>query len=395
MKKVLFFCCLLIMQDSCVDVFDYSYEEAFPALVVDGRITDAPGPYTVRLTRTQKLDELSTPVLVSAKSIKIIDNTGFSETLNEVRDGVYQTDPLGIRGEIGKSYKVRIEMRDGKIYESIPEKITPAGTVDTIYYEFETIVTEQNTKKYQFRIFVNSKGEEQSNNYFLWKLTGTYRVITSPELHIILGAKPEDPPPPPKKDPRPCSGHIYDVRFDQVISVAPCTCCECWADLVNNIPHISQPNEGANNQFTKIDVGTIPVEFWPFWDKTMVKVEQLSLTKSAYDYWKIIRDQKDGAGSLFQPPTGKPLTNLILQNGEGNVYGYFQASAVSKKVIFLTPNSIPIGVGVIPEPPSIPPRYIPTGGVRYEEFITEPFIIRESCLGAFPHATTQRPIEWK
>ncbi|MBI3220283.1 MAG: DUF4249 domain-containing protein [Bacteroidetes bacterium] len=395
MKRSLVIFCLLVLQDSCVDVFEYETPEGNSILVVDGRITNTPGPYTIKLTRTQKLNELSTPLKVSAKSVSIIDNTGLSETLTETSDGVYQTNPLGIRGEIGKSYKVKIEMRDGKIYESIPEIISPAGVVDSVYYEFQTVQTEEGTSKYQFRIFMDSKGEQNTDNFYLWKVTGTYRVMTSPELHIILGAKPAEPPPPPKKDPRPCSGHIYDSRFDKLIAVKPCECCECWADLVDSKPHISESSFVVNNQYKRVDVGVIPVEFWPFWDKTMVKVEQMSLTKSAYNFWKIIRDQKDGASSLFQPPIGQATSNIFLTNGKATVYGYFQASAVSKKIIFLNANSIPIGAGIIPEPPSLPPRYIPTGGVIYEEFITDPFVIRESCLGAFAHSTTQKPTDWK
>jgi len=395
MKRSLYIFCLLLLHDSCVDVFEYDLLDTAPTLVVDGRITTEPGPYTIKITRTQKLNELSTPLNVSAQSVSIIDNLGFSETLTEVSNGTYQTNPAGIRGEVGKSYKVKIELRDGTIFESTPETISSAGVVDSIYYSFETINTEQGTQKYQFRIFMDSRGEAQTNNYYLWRLTGTYRVTTSPELHIILGAKPEEPPPPPKKDPRPCSGHIYDIRFDQLISVRPCECCECWADLVNNKPHISETNAGANNQYKKIDVGTIPVEFWPFYDKTMVKVEQLSLTKSAYQFWKTVRDQKDGASSLFQPAVGKPVSNIFSTNSTTPVYGYFQASGVSKKVIFLSANNIPLGAKIIPEPPSLPPRYIPTGGVSYEEFITDPFIIRESCLGAFPLSTTKKPIEWQ
>ena len=199
MKKSLILIWLMILQDSCVDVFEYSSQEGSSLLVVDGRITDAPGPYTVKLSRSQKLNELSTPKWVSAQSVSIIDNTGLSETLTEISDGIYQTNSLGIRGEVGKSYKVRIELRDGKIYESVPEKISAAGNVDSIYYKFEAFNTEEGKKKYQFRIFMDSRGELQSDNYFLWRLTGTYRVITSPELHIILGAKPEEPPPTPKK----------------------------------------------------------------------------------------------------------------------------------------------------------------------------------------------------
>ncbi|MFN8887924.1 MAG: DUF4249 family protein, partial [Cyclobacteriaceae bacterium] len=93
MKRSLYIFCLLLLHDSCVDVFEYDLSDTAATLVVDGRITTEPGPYTIKITRTQNLNELSTPLNVSAQSVSIIDNLGFSETLTEVNNGMYQTNP--------------------------------------------------------------------------------------------------------------------------------------------------------------------------------------------------------------------------------------------------------------------------------------------------------------
>ncbi len=387
---ILFF--ILLLYDSCIDRLKNFAPDSDSQLVVDGHITDAPGPYTIKLSRTRRVVDFSPLATVSARKVTIFDNAGNEEVLTEIGAGIYQTSPSGIRGVIGREYFVRIETRDDKIYESIPEKINLSGTVDSVYYEFEQYKTEQGADKYQFRIFMDSKGEPDGQNLFLWKLIGTFRVVTVPKLYfyIVRGA--------PLRDPRPCSGFILDQSINKLNYVRPCECCECWASLVDKIPNVSDNYLVSNSRFKKVDMGVIPVEFWPFWDKTMVKVEQLSLSKIAFDYFKIIRDQKEGATSLFQPAIGKALSNIFLKNGNEEVQGIFYAAAISKKILFLTAEDIPLGPSIIPPAPDIPPILYPRGDEPETEsdfYSKDKSIIRESCIFAFRNSTTKRPLEWQ
>ncbi|MFM9840599.1 MAG: DUF4249 domain-containing protein [Cyclobacteriaceae bacterium] len=395
MKKPWVLFCVFIIHDSCIDRLGITVPNASLQLVVDGAITDAPGPYTVKLSRTRRLADFAAPPTVLAKSVTIFDNEGNSEILTETTTDVFQTSPTGMRGAIGKEYFVRIEMHDGKVYESIPEKIRPPGTVDSIYYEFQTKVSEKGIANYYFRIFMNSHGEPEGENYFLWKLTGTYRVLTSPDLHIIFESSPGGLVIIP--DPRPCSGAVFIKKTGEILYPNPCECCQCWADLVGEKPNVSDNYIVDNGKFNKVDMGIIPVEFWPFWDKTLVKAEQLSLSKSAFDYWRTVQDQKEGATSLFQPAIGKAISNIFSKDGNEEVQGFFYASAISKKTLFLTSKDIPKGAAVIPPPPGLPPRYTPRAGEDPSllKFYSEPFVVRESCLLAFKHSTTQKPIDWK
>lgn len=382
----------IILFDSCIDVLDYSSPNDSLQLVVDGFISDAPGPYTVRLSRTRRTADFLPFISVSAKSVKIFDTDGNSEQLTEKDAGVYQTSPTGIRGQLGKEYFVRIELNDGKIYQSNPEKITPAGRVDTAYYEFEKIVSDKNITRYQFRIFMDSHGNTDGDNYFLWKLIGTYKVITSPELYIVLTR------PVPQKRPRPCSGFVLIPATNKLGYVHACECCQCWVNQVDSKANVNDNYIISNAEFKKVDMGVIPVEFWYFWEKTMVTVQQLSLSKSAYAYWKTVKDQEEGAQSLFQPSIGKARSNIHLTTGEEEVQGYFFAASIAKKVFFLSYLDIPVGPVAIPEPPALPPRFIPKPDdpqSLIDEYYTEPFVVRESCLLAFRHSTTEKPADWK
>jgi hypothetical protein len=388
-RAILFF--IIILFDSCVDILDYSTVDNNQQLVVDGFITDAPGPYTVRLTKTRRSSDFLPYKTISAKSVIISDTEGNSEQLIEKDAGVYQTSPTGIRGQMGKEYFVRIELDDGKVYQSTPEKITPAGRIDTAYYEFEKVVSPKGIANYQFRIFMDSHGNSEGDNYFLWKLVGTYKVIASPELHILLRPK-------PVKDPRPCSGFVVIRETGMLGYVRPCECCQCWVNQVDSKANVNDNYLISNAEFKKVDMGVIPVEFWYFWEKTMVTVQQLSLSKSAYTYWKTVKDQQEGAQSLFQPSIGKVKSNIRLTTGAEEVQGYFFAASVAKKVFFLTYLDIPLGPGVIPEPPPLPTRYIPRPEdpqSLIDEYYTEPFVVRESYLLAFRHSTTQKPADWK
>jgi hypothetical protein len=168
--------------------------------------------------------------------------------------------------------------------------------------------------------------------------------------------------------------------------------------LVDVTPKVSDEQISANNIFRGVNVGSIPVEFWPFWDKTQVKVEQLSLSKNAFDFWKTIEDQQEGATSLFQPAAGKIISNVIHKNGTEKTQGFFYATAIVQKSIFISTKEIPLGSSVVPPAPGLPPRYIPKPADPPEyvaEYYTEPFIVRESCLLAFRHSTTEKPADWK
>ena len=367
MKKssIYLFLCLLA-GISCIEKADFNFVNTTSQLVIDGQITDQPGPYTVKLSRTRKISDFTEIKAVSANKVVLSDNAGNSETLTEIYQGTFQTKENGIRGVIGREYSLHVETRDGKIFDSAPEKINPAGYVDSIYYSFEEFQPQTGPTQYQFRIFIDSRGEAQGENLFRWKFTGTYFVQTSPQLRVKLVGQDIVPDPPP------CSG--YQNIAGVSTKVGLCECCECWVSFVNTKPNVSDNQVVAGSSFKNVEVGVVPIEYWTIFNKTQVEVQQMSLSRTAFSYWKTVRNQKDGSTSLFQPAIGKAISNFSSKKGTYEVQGLFYASSISKKVIFLNASNIPPGVSIRPTAP--PP-------------------IAESCILAFPFATNQKPINWQ
>ena len=105
----------------CIDPFDPEVPENNQAfMVVDGIITDQPGPYTVKISRSTSLKGDSDLVTDAEVSIEV--QNGGTETLVETHDGVYET--RGLQGETGKSYRLTINS-GGQTYRSTWELLRP------------------------------------------------------------------------------------------------------------------------------------------------------------------------------------------------------------------------------------------------------------------------------
>ncbi|MEK6780241.1 MAG: DUF4249 domain-containing protein [Bacteroidota bacterium] len=389
MKRFFIFFVGWALTDACVDRINFDIPGQFSNdLVVDGLITDEPGPYTVKLSRSIKVDDtrpLGIPV--NAKSISIHDNAGNSETLNKISTGFYQTKPDGIQGVIGREYFIRIEMDDGNIFESLPDKMNPVGAIDSIYYDFESYQPETAPTAYRYRIYIDAHNTPEGSNYFRWKFNGTYEVETLPQYTHC-------PDSPCSYCPTECSGYAWvDGELKKGYAYNPktkkveyfgleCTCCRCWVTAPEAKPKVSDLQISASGKFVKVEMGTIPVNFYTFFEKYRVEILQMSLSRVSFDYWKAIESQKDASGSLFQPITGKIPTNIFEKNNAQGVQGIFYASATTKKQIYLDKNTHRVEI------------YVPLDGC------TVPWragAIGKDCRIAFPGSTstTQKPEDWK
>jgi Domain of unknown function (DUF4249) len=329
MKKSIALFATLIIIGSCVDRISIQIPNETSVLVVDGLITDEPGPYTVQLTRAANLDsDLTFRKFVTAKSVTILDDLGNSELLKEVELGIYKTNVNGIRGVVGRAYHVRIETRDGKIFESVPEKIKPVGKIDSVYYEFGVRQPFNEQAVGGFNVFVDSKGLPESDNLLRWAFAATFQVETFPELHRVL-IKEERVP-----DPLPCSSYRAFNGTILQIPGKPCDCCTCWVTEYEDKPHASDNQFVTNGNFRRIQLGFIPIDPFHFHFQVMVQVRQMSLSRTAFNFWRNIQSQKEGAGSLFQPPSGKARTNIFEITGAEQAQGIFYAAGVDKKIDF-------------------------------------------------------------
>lgn len=380
--------------DACIDRVDLVVPSStLGELVVDGVITTDPGPYTVKLNtviRTDDTHPLGVPV--TATKVILADDAGQTEEMVQISDGMYQTKASGIRGMIGRSYHVRVEMGDGTVFESNPDKIGAVGSVDSIYWAFESQPKSDGPTEYRYRIYMNASAATGTDKYYRWKLNGTYVVRTEPKFTHC-----EPPPPGCFWCPPPCSGAVAVVPFGEpkegyafnpatglpeyVIGLQ-CSCCRCWVTAPENKPRVTDTRLSSNGKFLNVEMGTVPVNYYTFWEKYRVEVQQMSLSRQAFEYWQAIQSQREGIGSLFQPIGGKIPTNIYEVNNKRRAYGIFYAAAVSRKQIYLDKNTY-----------RIPEIRVPQDDCNG---ILRSGPIGKDCRIAFPgqKSTTTRPDDW-
>lgn len=114
MKNYLQIGLLALLFASCQEVVDIDLNTTDPQIVVEGIVTDAPGPYTVRITKTVNFDELNEYPAVSGAFVTLSDGS-LTDTLTEATPGRYQTVRL-LQGIPGRTYQLRIVTADGQTF---------------------------------------------------------------------------------------------------------------------------------------------------------------------------------------------------------------------------------------------------------------------------------------
>lgn len=356
---------LFLLLSACIDPLVVKIPSVTSKLVVDGLITNDPGPYEVKLFYSSDLEtRISEPRVEPGAQVWIFDDLGQTEQLTEATPGVYRTNPSGIQGQLGRSYSLKIKTRDALDYQSAPQRLLPAGEIDSISVKFEKdgLLLDDLSTQDAFSVFIDARGVANNSNLFRWRSTGTYKVKTFPELRQIML---RDGPIP---DPDPCSGYI--LRQGMLYQVAPCTCCICWTAEASTRAVVSENRNISDLIFNKIELAKLPANTIRFYEKYYIEVEQLSVTADVYEFWNLVVAQQKAAGSLFQPNSVRVRGNVAcVSDPEQEVLGVFSVSGITRKSIFIDRSQVPF---------ELPPLTV----------------IPFSCLEVLQNGTTQKPPFW-
>lgn len=90
----------------CQKVINVDLNEAAPRIVIEGRINDRRGPYSVTITRSGSYFNQPVLLSVSGAEVVITDNVITIDTLREAAPGIYFTSK--IRGLPGRTYTLKV-----------------------------------------------------------------------------------------------------------------------------------------------------------------------------------------------------------------------------------------------------------------------------------------------
>ncbi len=357
---------------SCVEPIEFEIPDPQEQIIIQGYISNEPGPYTVSISRglAVRPDTIANRPVAGAQ-VRLYDDQGNIENFTETVPGTYSTSGA-IQGQVGRSYHIKVSLRDGREFESLPDLMTSGGEIKNVSWEYEEGTSNESfgeIRDDKFGVYIDSDAGLTNDNFIRWRMTGTFRIETRPELYEVVRPYWNIP----LKRPWPCSGFRTAPHPSGagtiVVQIAPCVCCECYVNEYESFPRVSDDRLVSDGEFRNIRVGEVAINNVNFYDKYMVKVEQMSLSRVAYDFFRLMKVQRESASSIFQPPSAELIGNVVPVDPEDRVIGLFWASAIDTEVRFI-------------ERTEIPYLLIPTVQVP------------RPCNTYYPYASTDKPQEW-
>ena len=359
-----------LVSDACVESLEIDFSYLKPRLVVEGEISNIPGPYEVKLFYTTPIDSpLLEPKYETGAIITIVDEEGHNEPLYEVLPGIYRTDAGGgFKGQVGMTYHVKITTASGEQLASTPHELKEEIPIESIGIEYEyDVIDEPGDTPYEpldaMKVYAKPLIPISRRDHVRWRFHGTYQATTNPELTAMWGVRGELIGPPV-----PCSG--WFPIGNRIFQLEPCTCCVCWANEYNESVVLSDDIPGNTQNTGKVLIATLPITGLRFSDRYYIEAQQISLSDELYDFWKLVKAQQMSGENIFQPNSVKVRGNIkSLTNPDNEILGVFSVAGISSKVIEIFPADIPTW---------IPP----------------PDIVPNDCRQGLPYGTTQQPPYW-
>ncbi|MFC5407898.1 DUF4249 domain-containing protein [Larkinella bovis] len=286
---------------SCLTPYQPETQSIGRALVVEGMITDQPGPYVVNLTYTADYTYTGLNLLVQGATVTLADNAGNQEVLTEIHPGSYQA--LSMHGMAGRSYQLSIRTADGKQYESTPERLKAAPPISRLTYEYQyNPVPFENDKRNTWEVYLDTKDPETPGDYYRW-IWKNYEFTAACRLSPSLNA-------------------------DGFYTGLPC-CSDCWDinQCYSNCINISSDAAINGKSISRQYIMSVP-----FTSRGMyyLEVEQQAISEGAFRFFNSVRKLVSNTGGLFDAAPATIGGNLkCVSHPDEAVYGYFGAAGVS------------------------------------------------------------------
>ena len=304
--KYLYICTLILFTfNGCREPFVPDIDNYENILVIDGLITDQPGPHTVRLTRSFSFDEYG-PEPEEGAVVMIVDEDQAVFTFTEDQPGIYLSSP-SLTGEVGREYKLVVLTADNQTFESEWVGLTGVPDIDSVTYTFEERPTsDPDQSHFGLQVRVNTHDATNNTRYYMWEWTETWEIIS------------------------PFKSSLYP---DEV---------RCWKTTRSSNISIGTSEHLSSDIIEDYPLYFISAETSKLRIKYSAMISQYSISREAYSYWKSLQDITQNTGSLFDPTPAMVTGNICNTiDPEAPVLGIFQASGVKQERIFIDREEIP------------------------------------------------------
>jgi len=320
---------IMLLFNQCVEPYmpELEANDAEDLLVVEGKITNETGPFRIHLTSTvpvynfQNIQSNSRPV--SGAMVQIVDDKGNVYLLYENNAGWYETEDKELKGIPGNSYSLLITTPDGIEYQSSPELMEEGPEIDRIHYQeikrthfdLETPYEEN-----WLNILVDAKAPDENVTYFKWNFEETWEFDMPGYIWVNHGTDEGDPPP-----------SRESIKIDPEKK-------HCWVTESSSSILIKSTVDDPANEVRSFILQTIGPQHDRLNIKYSILVKQHVISRDFYNYFKRIREANEETGGIYEKTPAQILGNIQCCDGDENALGYFMASTVKTKRIYIHPN---------------------------------------------------------
>ena len=280
----LFVSLFAVIFTACQDEVDIDLDDPEQLLVVEGQISDIDSVQWVKLSYTTDYFDDNEPnytveqnaLVVLYQNDIVLDTMDFNTATNQFE--------WNGQGAAGNTYNIYIRTEDGTEYESFDEILTTVSPIDSLYYDYESVFLD--FEGYQIKIKTYEPAPE--GDYYQWKVyvNGQY-LNTAEDLSISSDE------------------NVLDGELDF------------------SAYFMSQEDYDDFSAENTTDV--------------FVRVEQIKITKTNFEYLNILADQASGGGFIFSSPPAQIRGNIVEKGTDTYAVGFFQAVSIDDATVQLFP----------------------------------------------------------
>ncbi len=278
----------------CDDEITVDLENIDPIVVIDAWLTNDGTRQSIRVQRTQNYFQDGNPPPVTDATVTIADDQGNTFPFVEVQPGFYelQAQPGVPFGEVGRTYTLSVETPEGNFFSQTTMGRVPE--IDSVTFRFEEEQDPFLPDGYFGEVWARDF-EGVGDSYWIkaWK---NDTLLNQPsEINIAFDA-----------------GFSAGGVVDGLVFIQP---------LRDGVNPFIETEDGAEFQFE------VP---YLFGDSLYVEIH--SISNDAFFFLQRVIDETDrpgGFAELFATPLSNVSTNIVSEDPNVQVLGFFNVAAVS------------------------------------------------------------------
>ncbi|NOR86101.1 MAG: DUF4249 family protein [Bacteroidales bacterium] len=312
--RTIIYMIIVLAFSGCIKPYEPNFDDGVvQKYVVQGMIDNQEGWQTVRVSKSTSVSNPSL-ITVDGCQVEIVDEIGQKFELSLFDRGEYRVWMSSEYLVPGRAYQLIVITPEGEILQSSFDRMPLETDLEDVFYEIETLPTnDPEVWTHGIQFYTNLNAGENNSRYYRWKINETW------EYHARF----------PKE-------FYYDGQVQQIIP-PDSSQMYCWANQdVDEIFTLSTANLDENS-FQNFPLHYVNTSSDRLAILYSMLISQIALSEEAYIYWDQLRINNIDGGLYSSQPIAVKGNIENISRPDQDVLGFFQASSIASKRIFIEP----------------------------------------------------------